>query len=64
VPVVPLEIQLESQLRRDREDRAQEIASVIRRRGADAVWLRKALSAKHYERWLKFEQASSEDEEK
>ncbi|WP_043932084.1 hypothetical protein [Bacillus sp. EB01] len=47
--VVPLEIQLESNLRRGRQDRAEAILDALRTNGYDSELLSKALSAKHLE---------------
>ena len=47
VPVVPLEIQLETNLQRGLEKRAAEIVSVLRRKGYDARLLEQALNADH-----------------
>lgn len=55
VPVVPLEIQLESNLRRSREDRARKIAEALKKYGCDEALLAKAISVKHQEhfrRWF------------
>jgi len=48
VLVAPLEVQLESQLRRGCEDRAQAILAVLTRRGVDAAMLRHCLAREHY----------------
>lgn len=50
VPVVPLEIQLESNMRRGREDRTKSILNALQRNGYDRSLLAKALSTKHLER--------------
>ncbi|MFD1176661.1 hypothetical protein ACFQ3W_10155 [Paenibacillus puldeungensis] len=47
IPVVPLEIQLESNLRRNREDRAKSIISAMKKHGFDRELLEKSLSIKH-----------------
>lgn len=47
VPVVPLEIQLETSLSRGLGERATEIASVLRRDGCDCELVRKALRSEH-----------------
>ncbi|ALC90476.1 hypothetical protein AM500_12275 [Bacillus sp. FJAT-18017] len=47
--VVPLEIQLESNLRRGRQDRAEAILDALRTNGYDSELLSKALSSKHLE---------------
>ncbi|MFC4558404.1 hypothetical protein ACFO3D_09285 [Virgibacillus kekensis] len=44
IPVVPLEIQLESNLRRERFERADEICRVLLQNGYDSDMLKKALS--------------------
>lgn len=47
VPVVPLEIQLQTNLQRGLEARAEEIVAVLRRNGYDRALLQKSLSRKH-----------------
>jgi hypothetical protein len=47
IPVVPLEIQLESNLRRNREDRTRSIIAAMKKHGYDKELLEKALSSKH-----------------
>ena len=49
IPVVPLEIQLESNLRRGREERARKIAEALKKYGCDEALLAKAISVKHQE---------------
>ncbi|WP_373231341.1 hypothetical protein [Cohnella sp.] len=49
VPIVPLEIQLESNLRRNRQDRADAIINALRTNGYDSELLFKALSNIHKE---------------
>lgn len=49
VPVAPLEIQLESQLRRGVPEKADEILSVLKQQGYDPEFLQKALSKANYE---------------
>jgi hypothetical protein len=44
IPVVPLEIQLETNLQRGLEDRAAEIVSVLRKSGRDRALIEKALT--------------------
>jgi hypothetical protein len=51
VAVAPLEIQLESQLRRGRADRAEAIVFALRQRGCDADLLRQCLSREHFAAW-------------
>ncbi len=46
---VPLEIQLESNLRRERTDRVAAIIQTLNRNGTNHTLLQQALSAKHYE---------------
>jgi hypothetical protein len=48
ISVVPLEIQLESNLRRGREDRVQSIVSALTKNGCDKDLLKKAVAAKHF----------------
>lgn len=55
VPVVPLEIQLETCMRRRLEERAAAIVAVLRRGGYDADLIRKALREEHrrrFEAWI------------
>ncbi len=55
LPVVPLEIQLETCLRRGLEERAAAIVAVLRRDGYDAALIRKALREEHrrrFEGWI------------
>jgi len=55
VPVVPLEIQLETCMRRGLEERAAAIVAVLRRGGYDAQLIRKALREEHrrrFEAWI------------
>ena len=47
IPVVPLEIQLETNLHRGLEDRAAEIVSVLQKGGYDPVLIEKALTKEH-----------------
>ena len=47
VPVVPLEIQLETNLQRDLDERAAEIISVLRSSGWDRDLIQKALAGEH-----------------
>jgi hypothetical protein len=49
VPVVPLEIQLETSLQRGLDQRVAEIQSVLRREGYDEALVKRALSAGHRE---------------
>lgn len=48
VPVPPLSVQLESQLRRERLDRAQEIRHVMQAQGYSQTLARRCLSKEHY----------------
>ncbi|WP_175989271.1 hypothetical protein [Bacillus sp. Marseille-Q1617] len=48
IRMVPLEIQLESNLRRKREDRVQSILQTMRKKGYDENLIKKALSKDHY----------------
>jgi hypothetical protein len=50
IPVVPLEIQLESNMRRDREERVQSILNTLQRNGYDNSLISKAISIKNLER--------------
>ncbi|MNL01365.1 hypothetical protein D3C87_1218330 [compost metagenome] len=52
IPVVPLEIQLESNLRRGRQDRVDAIIEALRINGYDRELLNKALSSPNKE-WIK-----------
>lgn len=52
IPVVPLEIQLESNLRRDRQDRVEAILEALRANGYDKELMRQAISNKHRERLI------------
>jgi hypothetical protein len=47
IPTVPLEIQLESNLRRQRSDRTQAIITALQKYGYDQELIEKALSKKH-----------------
>jgi hypothetical protein len=47
IPVVPLEIQLETNLSRGLEERSAEILAVLRRSGYDRRLIEKALSREH-----------------
>ncbi|MEK5436124.1 hypothetical protein BSK65_12815 [Paenibacillus odorifer] len=47
IPTVPLEIQLESNLRRQRSDRTQAIITALQKYGYDHELIEKALSKKH-----------------
>ncbi|HWO78211.1 MAG TPA: hypothetical protein VNM69_20280 [Bacillus sp. (in: firmicutes)] len=47
IPVVPLEIQLESNFRRNRHDRAEAILATLKDKGYSDELIRKALSAKN-----------------
>jgi hypothetical protein len=49
LPVVPLEIQLETNLNRGLEERSVEIVAVLRQRGYDSRLLQRALSREHLE---------------
>jgi hypothetical protein len=49
ISVVPLEIQLESNLRRKREDRVRSIIAALKQNGYDKELLKKAVAAKHHE---------------
>lgn len=49
IPLVPLEIQLESNLRRKRQDRVEAILDALRTRGFDAALLQKAVSKANYD---------------
>ncbi|MFC5528341.1 hypothetical protein [Cohnella yongneupensis] len=49
VPVVPLEIQLESNIRRNRQDRVDAIMKALLSNGYDKELLRKALSTSNFE---------------
>ncbi|OXM85591.1 hypothetical protein [Paenibacillus rigui] len=49
IPLVPLEIQLESNLRRQRQDRIQEIINVLKARGYNEKLLRTAVSSSNHE---------------
>jgi hypothetical protein len=51
IPVVPLEVQLESQLRRGREDRATTIIKTLQARGVDESILQKSLSHANRAKW-------------
>jgi hypothetical protein len=51
VAVAPLEIQLESQLRRGRAKKAEAIVSVLAQRGYDPALLRQCLSREHLGAW-------------
>lgn len=51
VPVVPLEIQLGTNLSRGLEERAAEIISVLRQKGYDRGLIQKALPSKHLPRF-------------
>ncbi|MET3698781.1 hypothetical protein SAMN05877753_11016 [Bacillus oleivorans] len=53
IPVVPLEIQLESNFRRNRQDRAEAIITALKRDGFDEQLLRKALSSPHLAAFFK-----------
>lgn len=46
---VPLEVQLESNLRRERTDRVAAIIQALNRNGTNQTFLQQALSTKHYE---------------
>jgi hypothetical protein len=48
IRMVPLEIQLESNLRRKREERVQSILRTMRRKGYDENLLKEALSTNHF----------------
>jgi hypothetical protein len=50
IPVVPLEIQLESNLRRQRQDRADAIIEALLTHGCNRDILQRALSTTHYEK--------------
>lgn len=56
VPVVPLEIQLESNIRRKREDRADAILQALLKHGYDQPLLSQALSSTNqelFEHWVR-----------
>jgi hypothetical protein len=50
VPMVPLEIQLETNLRRGLDERVAEIVSLFQRHGYDRALVEKALSEPHFDR--------------
>ncbi|MCR8656632.1 hypothetical protein [Paenibacillus endoradicis] len=51
IPIVPLEIQLESNLRRNRQDRVDTIIHTMKNCGYNNELLKKALSHNHYDRF-------------
>lgn len=51
ISVVPLEIQLESNLRRKREARARNIIAALEKNGYDKNLLKKAVSSKHFDEY-------------
>lgn len=52
IPVVPLEIQLESNLRRERMDRVNSIMRALKKEGYDKELLSKALSTSHLDYFM------------